>query len=56
MPVTIRKKKSGRYQVSTPSGVKAKGTTKEKALRLKRLIQAVKHGFKPTGQRGLPER
>lgn len=49
MPVTIRKKKGGKYRVSTPGGVKSKGTTKKKAERQKRLINAVEHGFKPTG-------
>lgn len=39
MPVKIRKKKDGTYQVSTPSGVKAKGTTKAKAEAQKRIIE-----------------
>jgi hypothetical protein len=47
MPVTIRKKNGG-YEVRTPSGVKSKKTTKEKAKKQKRLIQGVEHGWKPT--------
>lgn len=49
MPVTI-KKKDGKYSVATPGGVKAKGTTKEKAAAQARLLNAVEHGFKPTGR------
>lgn len=47
MPVKV-KKKGGKYQVSTPHGVKAKGTTKAKAAKQKRLLNAVEHGWKPT--------
>ncbi len=51
MPVKITKKlKSGKYQVSTPSGVKAKATTKAKAEKQERLLNAVEHGWKPTGK------
>jgi hypothetical protein len=48
MPVKIRKTGPGKYRVSTPGGVKAKGTIKAKAVKQARLIRAVKHGFKPT--------
>lgn len=51
MPVKIRKTKKGKYQVSTPGGVKAKGTTKEKAESQERLLNAVEHGWKPTGKK-----
>lgn len=51
MPVRIRKTKSGKFQVSTPGGVKAKGTTKKKAERQKRLLNAIEHGFKPSKRR-----
>ena len=51
MPVTIRKKKGGKYSVSTPNGVHAKGTTKKKAEAQKRLLNAVEHGWKPTGSK-----
>lgn len=47
MPVTIRKKKSGKYSVSTPGGTKAKGTTKEKAEGQAHLLKAIEHGWKP---------
>lgn len=50
MPVTVRKK-GGKYQVSTPGGVKAKGTTKKKAEAQKRLLNAVEHGWRPTGKK-----
>lgn len=49
MPVTIRKNKSGSYSVRTPHGVKAKHTTKAKAKAQERLLNAVEHGWKPTG-------
>jgi hypothetical protein len=48
MPVKIIKVKGDGYKVSTPNGVKAKGTTKKKAESQKRLLNAVDHGFKPT--------
>lgn len=49
MPYKIRKK--GRcYRGSTPRGVKAKCTTKKKALSQKRLINAIEHSdWIPTG-------
>lgn len=47
MPVSI-KKTDGKYRVSTPSGVKAKSTTKEKAKAQSNLLRAVEHGWKPT--------
>ena len=49
MPVTITKKDG--YEVRTPHGVKAKGTTKKKAERQGRLLRGVEHGWKPTGRR-----
>lgn len=50
MPVKIKKTKSGKFQVKTPGGVKAKGTTKAKAVKQKKLLNAVEHGFRPTGR------
>ena len=47
MPVKITKTKSGKYRVSTPNGVKSKGTTKAKAAAQKRLINAREHGWEP---------
>ena len=51
MPVKIRKTKGGKYQVSTPHGTKAKGTTKGKAEAQKRLLNAIDHGFVPSRNR-----
>jgi len=48
MPVII--KKVDGYQVSTPHGIKARHTTKAKALAQERLLNAVEHGWKPTGK------
>ncbi|MBU0976798.1 MAG: hypothetical protein KKD18_00095 [Nanoarchaeota archaeon] len=48
MPVKI--KKVDGFRVSTPGGVKAKSTTKKKAKAQKRLLQGVKHGWRPTGK------
>lgn len=47
MPVKI-KKVGNKFQVSTPNGVKAKSTTKQKAKAQERMLNAVDHGFKPT--------
>jgi hypothetical protein len=49
MPVSISKV-GGKYRVATPHGVKAKHTTKKKAESQKRLLNAVDHGWKPTGK------
>jgi hypothetical protein len=49
MPVKVSKLKSGKYRVSTPGGTKSKGTSKKKAESQKRLLNAVEHGWKPTG-------
>jgi len=46
MPVKIRKK-GKKYEVRTPSGLKAKGTSKKNALRQKRLLNAKEHGWRP---------
>ena len=51
MPAKITKVGKNKYRVSTPSGVHAKGTTKAKAMAQKRLLNAVEHGWKPTGKR-----
>jgi hypothetical protein len=51
LPVKITKTKKGKYRVSTPHGVKAKGTTKTKAKKQERLLNAVEHGWKPTGKK-----
>lgn len=51
MPVTVAKsgKRDG-YRVSTPGGVKAKNTSLVKAARQQRLLNAIDHGFRPTGK------
>lgn len=49
MPVRVSKT-NGSYRVSTPGGVKAKGTTKAKAKRQANLLRAVDQGWKPTGK------
>jgi len=48
MPVKIEK--TDGYRVSTPHGVKAKKTTLKKARSQERLLNAVEHGWKPTGE------
>lgn len=52
MPVSIRKAARDTYQVRTPGGVKAKGTTLAKAKKQERLLNAVEHGWKPSGKPG----
>ncbi len=50
MPVTIKRK--GRcYSVRTPHGLKAKCTTRKKAKRQERLLNAIDHGYRPTRRR-----
>lgn len=49
MPVRITKS-DGKYRVSTPSQVHAKGTTKKNAERQARLLRAIDHGWHPTGK------
>ena len=47
MPAKITKVKGG-YQVKTSNAVHAKKTTKAKAEKQKRLLNAIDHGFIPT--------
>lgn len=49
MPYTETKLKNGKVKVTSPNGVKSKGSTKRNADRQVRLLRAVDHGFKPTG-------
>lgn len=49
MPATIRKVDG--YQVSTASGVKAKGTSWLKAKAQRNLLNAVEHGWTSTGKK-----
>lgn len=51
MPVKITKTKGG-YSVRTPNAVHAKKTTKAKAEKQKRLLNAVEHTrWRPTGEK-----
>lgn len=50
MPVKISKVKGG-YQVRTPNQVHAKATTLAKAKAQSHLLNAVEHGWKPTGKK-----
>ncbi len=50
MPVKLTKVKGG-VRVSTPHGVKAKKTTMAKAKSQERLLNAVDHGWVPTGKK-----
>ena len=50
MPAKIKKTSGGKYQVKTPNAVHAKGTTKGKAVKQQRLLNAIDHGWKPTGK------
>lgn len=45
MPVRIRKVNG--FRVTTPSGVKAKSTTRKKAEAQKRLLLGIEHGMVP---------
>jgi hypothetical protein len=53
MPVKERRLPGGKVQVSTPNGVKSKGTTKKKADAQRNLLNAIEHdpGFKPRAKR-----
>jgi hypothetical protein len=51
MPAHKEKLASGKYRVKTPEGTTAKSTTKEKADAQVNLLNAVAHGWKPTGKR-----
>ena len=46
MPYTITKFDDS-YKVTSPNGVRAKKTTKSKAKRQVRLLNAIDHGFDP---------
>jgi len=50
MPVKISKT-DGKYRVSTPHGVHAKHTSLKNAMAQRRLLNAVEHGWKPTGKK-----
>ena len=46
----MQKLASGKVRVSTPNGVKSKGSTPANAKRQRNLLNAVEHGWKPTGK------
>mgnify|MGYP001572609902 CR=1 FL=1 len=48
MPYKIVKTVEGKYRVLSPHGTKSKGTTRAKAEAQRRLLQGIKHGWKPT--------
>lgn len=50
MPVTLKKLPGGKVRVSTPNMVHAKATSFQKAKSQERLLNAVEHGWKPTGK------
>jgi hypothetical protein len=51
MPVKLQKLKGGKVRVSTPNGVKSKGSTPANAERQKHLLNAVEHSdWRPTGK------
>ena len=56
MPVKITRVSGNRYKVSTPGGVKSKGTTKAKAERQSNLLRGVEHGWVPTGAKARAKR
>jgi hypothetical protein len=51
MPYKVSKTKSGKYRVSGPGGVHAKGTTKDKMKAQLRLLHALDNGWKPKGRK-----
>ena len=51
MPAKKRKNRDGTYTVSTPNGVKGRKMTLRNANAQIRLLNAVDHGWKPTGEK-----
>ena len=50
MPAHVTKT-DGKYRVSTPGGIKSKGSTMRNAMAQKRLLNAVEHSdWRPTGK------
>ena len=48
MPVKTTRLRNGKTRVSTPNGVRSKGTTKAKAEAQARLLRGIEHGWKPS--------
>jgi hypothetical protein len=53
MPYNEKKLPSGKYRVTGPSGVHAKGTTKKKADAQMRLLRGIEHGMVPKRARSV---
>lgn len=51
MPYKTSKTSGGKVRVTSPSGTKAKSTTPAKAKSQVRLLNAIKHGYKPGGKK-----
>ena len=51
MPVHLERLPNGKVRVSTPNGVRSKATSLKRAIKQKRLLNAVEHGWNPTGQK-----
>ena len=53
MPYSVRKNEDGSYKVvdRETGKVHSEHTTKEKAERQRRLLEGIRHGWKPTGKR-----
>jgi hypothetical protein len=51
MPYKATRTSSGKVRVTSPHGVKSKGTTPANAKRQMNLLRAVEHGWKPTGKK-----
>jgi len=49
MPVTTTK--TNGFTNRTPGGLKGRHMTKKNAMAQKRLLNAIDHGFKPTGKK-----
>ena len=56
MPAKVSKNRDGSYRVKTPNRVHAKRTTKQKAQAQQRLLNAIDHGWTPTGLLNTPMR
>jgi len=48
MPYKETKLKGGKIRITSPHGVKSKGSTPENAQKQLNLLRAVEHGWKPT--------
>ena len=52
MPASIKKDPSGKgYQVRTPNGIKGSKMTLKNARAQARMLNAIDHGWEPTGKK-----